>query len=174
IQFPSEPSVIKCGYDGLAGPGGGDDQVAPAAMSMPFNGKVVQHLLLKRVRPDVQEGDVNRGARGPRSSDGLVEVLTVSFRQIGLEVAVRPVGLEGRRELVQDVGSGDPRCAHIPLEPVYERRPGKVRRANPRRVETGVPLKQPCLGMKTGGAGVVRNLYLSAVLNQPIECATFS
>src|SRR5690606_33833959 len=60
------------------------------------------------------------------------------------------------------------------LEPVYERRPGKVRRANPRRVETGVPLKQPCLGMKTGGAGAVRNLYLSAVLNQPIECATFS
>src|SRR5690606_41096496 len=48
IQFPSEPSVIKCGYDGLAGHGGGDDQVAPAAMSMPFNGKVVQHLYLKR------------------------------------------------------------------------------------------------------------------------------
>src|SRR5690606_9389193 len=119
-------------------------------MPVPFNGKVVEHLALKRIRLNDEEREVNHLPRAAGSTHRSVEPVAVSLRLIRLKVTIRPIGIESGGELVEDVRAGDSRSTNVPLESVDECGMGKIRRPDPGGVESGVALEQPSLGMQAG------------------------
>ena len=173
LQLLAEAAIVEGCHHGLAGTGGGDDQVAPSVVTVTFDRQVVEHLALEGVGLDVDEGEVDRCGGLAGGADGEVESIGVFFWVVGLEMVVGPVRLESGAELVDDVGTGDPGGSDVPLETVDQGRLGEVGGPDPGGVEPGVPFEEPRLGVETGGPGVVGDLHVGALFHQPVESPPF-
>ena len=103
-------------------------------MALALGFELLEDLALVRVRLQVDVGDVGRlGLLGALQS--ILELARVlhTLGIVGLEELVFPVVREGRAELLEDIRRLDLRQAHVPLEPIHERRVGEIRRADERR-----------------------------------------
>jgi hypothetical protein len=170
-----EPPVVQRRDDRLAGPRGRDDEVAVAVVDLPLHVQGLEHRRLVRVGADLEAGEVHRRRRvlgaPARLREGVVEAVGVAVGVVGLEGLVRPVGVERRRELRQQRRRGDRGEADVPLEPLEQRRPGQVRRADVGGVVAGGAAEQPRLGVEPGRQALVADLHGGAVApHQLVQC----
>ena len=135
----------------LPGAGRGDQQVAVVAL-LAGQCDLFEQPLLKRFQAAARSGSERRvGPCAFRRVRAREELLAL----VGNEVAVVPVALEDRGDLVDHVRVARTRHADIPFEPANLRRVGEVRRADVGRREARVAVKQPRLRVQAGRAGVV-------------------
>ena len=109
VEFGAEVAVVERGDDGLAGSGGGGDEVVGVALAA-LDLEPFEDLALERVRLDLERREdrvVGFGGCG-----GPSEALGVE----GLEVRVGPVRGEGAVEGRDEFGVEALRCSDVPLE----------------------------------------------------------
>lgn len=174
-----EAGHVEGGEHGFAGAGGGHHEVAPALVERALGGKGVEHLALVGVGPQVEP---HRGGGGAGTSRGggvhatgqgelVIEAIALlGGGGIGLEFALFPVGLKGAFKLAQHRGRFQSRQAHVPLQPIEQRRSREVGGADVGGAGATGAMKQPGLGMQTGAAGVGADAHLGTALHQPVEC----
>ena len=176
----AEPPVVEGGDHGLAGAGGGHDEVAPAVVPLAFGFELVEDAGLERLGRDVEEGDVDavvatRGGRRatPGLGDGGIEAFAVALRVVVLELRRLPVGIEGGPHLREQLGVADGREADVPLEPEVLGRDRQVRRADVGRRVAGVAGEQPGLGVQARVDVVVGHPHPGAGGDQLVERSPF-
>ena len=157
-------SVIEGGDDGLAGAGGGDDQVAVTAVDHPRGDQAVEDLLLEGVRAQLQQRGAARGVGGPLGAEGggQAGAAVVAGRVVGLELGVEPQSLEGAGELLDDVGQVGGADLDHPLVAIAQRGRGEVGGPDIGGGQAAVAFEQPGLGVEARPAGVVGHLDLGA------------
>ena len=159
-----EGLVVQGGHDRLAGPGGGDHQVAVVARSA-LGGEGVQHGGLVGVGMEPDGGGQRIALGVAASGEDLDEAVAV----VGLEGALVPVLVEGGFELPEDGPVVDLRQAHVPLAAIAERGVGEVRGADDAGGEAGRAVEEPGLGVEAGAAGVVADADFGPERLQGVE-----
>ena len=161
----AQPRVVERGHHGLAGAGrrrragcGGGPAARDSSIcssSRSWNGTRPQ---LDRAEDHVRARVGPSGALAARPSNcsGVVRH----------EVAARPVAVEHRAELGDDVGVARGRDPHVPLEAGHLRRVREVRRADVGGREAGVAVEEPGLGVQPRGAEVVGDPDVGAELGE--------
>lgn len=127
-----------------------------------LTGEAVEDRLLEREGPHLEMKGEPRGLGGLLLADGAVEAVAVADGIVGLELALLPVLLEGRLELLEDVGRLDSGQADVPLEAVDHRRGREVRRPDEGGGEAGAAVEEPRLGVQAGATDVVGHAHLGA------------
>ena len=159
-----EPRIVEGGDDRLARPGGGDDEVAPAAVDLALHREVVENLLLVGERADGEERgeDAFPAAAGALGAKGAAEAIAVRLVVgiVRLELGIVPEAGEGAAELVDDLREVGGAHLDHPLVAGTEGGGGEVRGADVRGVELGLALEEPGLGVEAGAARVVGDLHL--------------
>ena len=140
----------------------------------------VQHLLLIGVRADVETREGQRdpvvlSLRPAASASASSSRSRSRSGSYGLEELVVPVGVERRRELVEQCRGRDARKADIPLHAVQQRGfgTGSTSRRTRCRSRCRAP-EQPRLGVQAGAGGVVLDLDLGAEISTSRSSASRS
>ncbi len=162
-ERPGEVAVVDGGHHRLAGAGRGDQQVSVMTMGA-GDGDALQHPLLERAECEVGRGDCRR-----RPVLGLGGALPELVGLEGLEVAARPVGLEDRCHLGDDVGVPGGRQADVPLQTRNHRAVGQVRGSDVGRGLPAGAIEDPCLRVEAGGGLVVRDTHVGAGIGERLE-----
>ena len=153
-------AIVERGDHRLAGAGRRDDEVAVAPLNPTFGVEPVEDLLLERVGPQLERERL--GAR--RFDRPLLLQRPLQPRPLGLvirlELAVLPVGLEGRGDAVPEMRRLVLADLDRPLQPLGQGRARQVGRADVGGAEAGVAVEQVRLGVQPRAMGVVRDADL--------------
>jgi hypothetical protein len=169
-----EAAVVEGRDQRLAGPRRRDHKVSMTAMALPLRSELLQDLHLEGIRTQL-EGRHGRGrGESPGLRQRLVESLRVPIRVVVLELAVLPVAVERRSELLQKSRCLRLAQADVPFQAVEERRVGEVRRAHVGRRKAAASLEEPRLRVKARGADLVGHLHLGTRLLEHVEDAPLS
>ena len=165
-QLLAKARVVDCRHDRLACAGCGDKEIA-----VPSEGArelyLLQQSLLKRHEHDLDRTQPKRLVRLRSASVRRPELVAIKRN----EVAARPVPVEDRGHLRDDVGVTNARNSNVPLEPSDHRRVRQVGRSDVRRRVAAPPMKEPGLRMQARRRGVVGDLDVGSKRRQLIECA---
>ena len=162
----AEASVVDGGHHGLAGAGGGHEEVAVVALLAGDVDLLEQPLLEgRRAQLDRAEDDERAVVGAAGAALLLVELVGV----VGDEVAGLPVAVEHGLELVDDVGVAGGRGPDVPLQPGDLRLVGEVGGADVGGGEAGAPVEHPGLGVEAGAAEVVGDADLGAQVGELVE-----
>ena len=167
----SQALVVEGGDDGLPGAGRHHDEIAPPVVDRPLGFELVEDLPLVAERADVERRDLDRQVGGSAAlrAESLAKPVAVPRRVVRLERRVGPVAVERLGEGLEEVRLLDAREANVPLQPVGQRRPGHVRRADVRRRHPRRPAEQPRLGVQPRRSRLVGDLDVGAQLHEAVE-----
>ena len=165
----AQAPVVERRDDGLAGAGRRDDEVLVAPVPLALDGELLEHLPLVGPGFEVEEEEGVSGCLPLLRRYGAVEPRSVPLRVVGLVFGALPVGVEGRIELLEDVGRSHLGEADVPLDAVDEGRLRQVGGADVGGRVAGVAPEHPGLGVEARGLGVVGDLDLRADLDQPVD-----
>ena len=164
----TEARVVERRHHRLARAGRRDEQVAvvPAALGTARSARAAV------------PGTAPAATRWAQRESGRAVALGLGAREellaiVGDEVAAVPVGLEDRRDLVDDARVAGARRPNVPLEAADLRRVRQVRRADVGGRETGTPVEQPRLRVESGAGLVVGDANIGAEVAKLIERPRF-
>jgi hypothetical protein len=171
--------IIESRDDCLACAGRRYDKIAVPIVDLTFDLDLFEHLGLIRPRAYLEAGEGNCDPIWRFAvaclRECIVETVAVARWLVGLEGWVIPIGIEGGAELVQQTGRGDPREADIPLDAIEQGGSREIWGSYVRRVEAGVPSKEPSLGVEASSEYVVLDLDLGTeVVDESVERRSIS
>ena len=173
----TEAPVVEASDNRLARSRGHHHEVAPAPVDLPFGLQFLQDLLLVAERTNLKGRKLERQLRWPAAFDGqrLIQPVALSgvVRIVWLEGGVFPVFIEGGAEGVQQMTLFLGSQADVPLQPIEQRRPRQVRRADIGRREPCPAMEYPRLGMQAGRVGLVGDFHLRTHCHQPVQRLAF-
>ena len=154
----AQPLVVEGRHHRLAGAGGGDHQVAPAAV-IALDLQLVEHLLLIGLGLEVEVGRAGVQLIPRLASERLAQCLAMCWvgGVVGLELAVFPKRLEVRAGTLEEIALAALGELHRPFQPAHQGRARQVGAAHVGGTEAGAATEQPGLGVQPGAPPVQRH-----------------